>query len=342
MIQLDDIQIKYDDFVAIDNLNLEIQSGEFFTFLGPSGCGKTTTLRALAGFNQPSRGRVILDGEDITTKPIEQRGLGMVFQSYALFPTMTVYDNIAFGLRVDKWKKEDIDQRVHDLAKMVNLTDEQLEKNVSALSGGQQQRIAIARALAKKPTTVLFDEPLSNLDAKLRKQLRAELKRIQKQTGMTAVYVTHDQEEALVLSDHIAVFNNGYVEQVGTPEEIYNRSSSEFVCNFIGEANKLDEKIVQEINKLSKTIQIDPSNNNYIRQEKLKTWKLPEDVHSVTIPATVLHKEFYGLHSVYEYDLHGTRVKSTEKEDGNKSMEVGDVIEIYIDPENILSYPKEV
>lgn len=342
MIQLEDIQIKYDDFVAIDNLNLEIQSGEFFTFLGPSGCGKTTTLRALAGFNNPSRGRVIVDGEDITFTPVEDRQLGMVFQSYALFPTMTVYDNIAFGLRVDKWKKEDVHTRVQELAAMVNLTDEQLQKNVSALSGGQQQRIAIARALAKKPTTVLFDEPLSNLDAKLRKQLRQELKRIQKQTGMTAVYVTHDQEEALVLSDHIAVFNNGYVEQVGTPEEIYNHSATEFVCNFIGEANKLDEAIIHEINKLSTTIQIDPNHNNYIRQEKLKTWKLPEDTSSVTVKATVINKEFYGLHAVYEYDLHGSHVKSTEKEDGNKSMEVGDVIEIYIDPKHILSYPKEV
>ncbi len=334
------IEIRYGDFVAIHELNLEIQDGEFFTFLGPSGCGKTTTLRALAGFTPPSKGSVIVNGKDITHVPVEHRDLGMVFQSYALFPTMTVFDNIAFGLRVDKEKEDYIKERVGDLAKLVNLTDEQLQKNVSELSGGQQQRIAIARALAKKPEIVLFDEPLSNLDAKLRKQLREELKRIQKETGMTAVYVTHDQEEALVLSDHIAVFDNGYVAQVGTPTEIYDHSATEFVCNFIGEANKLGTDLINYLNSKS-DVKINPENNNYIRQEKIKTWILPDDAASIPILGKVVNKEFYGLQSVYDYEIHGSIVRSNEKEDGNKIMEVGDEVTLYVDPHHILSYEVE-
>ncbi|NLD16228.1 MAG: ABC transporter ATP-binding protein [Tissierellia bacterium] len=340
MIEMKNIEIRYGDFVAIHELNLEIQDGEFFTFLGPSGCGKTTTLRALAGFTPPSKGSVIVNGKDITHVPVEHRDLGMVFQSYALFPTMTVFDNIAFGLRVDKEKEDYIKERVGDLAKLVNLTDEQLQKNVSELSGGQQQRIAIARALAKKPEIVLFDEPLSNLDAKLRKQLREELKRIQKETGMTAVYVTHDQEEALVLSDHIAVFDNGYVAQVGTPTEIYDHSATEFVCNFIGEANKLGTDLINYLNSKS-DVKINPENNNYIRQEKIKTWILPDDAASIPILGKVVNKEFYGLQSVYDYEIHGSIVRSNEKEDGNKIMEVGDEVTLYVDPHHILSYEVE-
>ena len=179
-IQIEHIEIKFGDFVAIKDLSLTINKGEFFTFLGPSGCGKTTTLRALAGFITPTKGKIIVNGEDITHKPIEKRGIGMVFQSYALFPTMTVRQNITFGLEENKWEKSRIDKRVQEVAAMVNLTEEQLNKNVSALSGGQQQRVAIARALALEPEIIVLDEPLSNLDAKLRKSLRMDLKRIQK------------------------------------------------------------------------------------------------------------------------------------------------------------------
>ena len=179
LIRFQDIQVKFGDFVAIQNLNLDIKEGEFFTFLGPSGCGKTTTLRTLVGFITPSKGKMIVDGEDLTNTPIEKRQIGMVFQSYALFPTMSVYENIAFGLKVQKVKKEEIKKRVEELAKVVDLKDEQLLKNVSELSGGQQQRVAIARALALAPKIIVLDEPLSNLDAKLRKQLRKELKKLQ-------------------------------------------------------------------------------------------------------------------------------------------------------------------
>ena len=182
---------------------------------------------------------------DITHVPIEDRNIGIVFQSYALFPTMTVYDNIAFGLKIKKLKKPEIDRKVREIAKKVDLSDEQLKKAVSQLSGGQQQRVAIARALVTGPAIICMDEPLSNLDAKLRVQLRNELKKMQKDFGITTIYVTHDQEEALTLSDRIAVFNKGYIEQIGTPNEVYNFSKTEFVCNFIGDINRLEDGIVE-------------------------------------------------------------------------------------------------
>ena len=221
MIKYENIEIKYGDFVAIDNLNLDIREGEFFTFLGPSGCGKTTSLRALVGFLTPSKGKVYVGDKDVTNLPVEKRNIGMVFQSYALFPTMTVYDNIAFGMKVKKLTREEIDRKVHEVAAKIKITEEQLRKNVADLSGGQQQRVALARAIVLEPKILCLDEPLSNLDAKLRIDMRMELKRLQKELGITTLYVTHDQEEALTLSDRIAVFNNGYVEQVGTPYEIY-------------------------------------------------------------------------------------------------------------------------
>lgn len=239
MVKFENIEIKYGDFVAIENLNLDIKEGEFFTFLGPSGCGKTTSLRALVGFLSPSKGKVYVGDKDVTNLPVEKRNIGMVFQSYALFPTMSVYDNIAFGMKVKKASKTEIDQKVHEVAAKIKITESQLKKNVSDLSGGQQQRVALARAIVLEPKILCLDEPLSNLDAKLRIDMRMELKRLQKELGITTLYVTHDQEEALTLSDRIAVFNNGYVEQVGTPYEIYNESKSEFVCDFIGDINRL-------------------------------------------------------------------------------------------------------
>lgn len=269
LIQFNNLQIVFDKFVAIENLNLNIKKGEFFTLLGPSGCGKTTTLRSLVGFIKPTKGSIVVDGEDITNKPVEKRSIGMVFQSYALFPTMNVYENIAFGLKVQKYSKEQINKRVHEIAEIVELNQEQLIKKVSDLSGGQQQRVAIARALAMSPKILVLDEPLSNLDAKLRKQLRVELKRLQKDFGITMIYVTHDQEEALTMSDRIAVFNNGVIEQVGTPEEIYNHSKTEFVCNFIGDVNVIASDIVRKIVEETKSL-LSLDKVSYIRTEKLK------------------------------------------------------------------------
>ena len=213
MIKLEHIEVTFGSFKALKDINIDIHEGEFFTFLGPSGCGKTTTLRTITGFISPSAGTVSVRGKDITHTPIEKRNIGMVFQSYALFPTMTVYENIAFGLQVQKMDKEEIRKKVVEMGKKVDLNEEQLKKKVSELSGGQQQRVAIARALVTNPEIICLDEPLSNLDAKLRVQLRNELKDLQKRFGITTVYVTHDQEEALTLSDRIAVFNKGVIEQ---------------------------------------------------------------------------------------------------------------------------------
>ena len=222
MIRFNDIQIKYGEYVAIDNLNLEINEGEFFTMLGPSGCGKTTTLRSLVGFTYPTKGQIFIGDVDVTKMPTEKRGVSIVFQSYALFPTMNVYENIAFGLTLQKLPKEYIDKKVREAAAKVQIVPEKLFNNVSELSGGQQQRVAIARALVLNPKILCLDEPLSNLDAKLRVELRNELKKLQNELKITTIYVTHDQEEALTLSDRIAVFNKGKIEQVGTPQEIYN------------------------------------------------------------------------------------------------------------------------
>ena len=263
MIKLNDIVVKFGDFTALHDINVHVKEGEFFTFLGPSGCGKTTTLRTITGFIEPVSGSVFVKGRDITHVPIEDRNIGIVFQSYALFPTMTVYDNIAFGLKVKKVKKAEIDQRVREIARKVDLSDEQLQKAVSQLSGGQQQRVAIARALVTEPAIICMDEPLSNLDAKLRVQLRNELKKMQKDFGITTIYVTHDQEEALTLSDRIAVFNKGYIEQIGTPNEVYNFSKTEFVCNFIGDINRLSDEVVAKLNAAG--AQLDAARHNYVR-----------------------------------------------------------------------------
>lgn len=338
MIELKNLQVKYDDFVAINDINLSIKEGEFFTLLGPSGCGKTTTLRTIAGFLNPSQGNIVIDERDVTTVPVEKRGLGMVFQSYALFPTMTVYDNIAYGLRVDKLPKEQVDQRVKELAKLVELSHDQLQKNVSALSGGQQQRVAIARALAKNPKIVLFDEPLSNLDAKLRKQLRVELKRIQRETDMTAIYVTHDQEEALVMSDHIAVFNNGRIDQIGTPKEIYEQSKTEFVCNFIGDANLIGKELMSLINTQSNQRLFDLEKRHYIREEKVKLWRAPKDKNSIELKAKVLNEYFYGTFSTYVCQVEDTILTTIEKKDGNRTMVQDQELMLYIDPNDILEY----
>ena len=233
MVKFENIEIKYGDFVAIENLNLDIKEGEFFTFLGPSGCGKTTSLRALVGFLSPSKGKVYVGDKDVTNLPVEKRNIGMVFQSYALFPTMSVYDNIAFGMKVKKASKTEIDQKVHEVAAKIKITESQLKKNVSDLSGGQQQRVALARAIVLEPKILCLDEPLSNLDAKLRIDMRMELKRLQKELGITTLYVTHDQEEALTLSDRVLIINEGKIAQFADPQTIISHPANDFVGQFI-------------------------------------------------------------------------------------------------------------
>ena len=335
MIKLDNIVVKFDDFTALHDINVHVKEGEFFTFLGPSGCGKTTTLRTITGFIKPASGSVYMKDKDITNVPIEKRNIGIVFQSYALFPTMTVYDNIAFGLKIQKLKKDEIDKKVRDIARKVDLSDEQLEKAVSQLSGGQQQRVAIARALVTNPSVICLDEPLSNLDAKLRIQLRNELKQMQKDFGITSIYVTHDQEEALTLSDRIAVFNNGYIEQIGTPNEIYNHSATEFVCNFIGDINRLGDKIVEEIR--NKGTNLDPAMHHYIRLERLHVNKSMDDDHFV-FEAKVVSSEYYGLYIKYTVEAFGQTLKVIEKNDGTTPFVEGETVSISFSPNNIMSY----
>ncbi|MCR5760812.1 MAG: ABC transporter ATP-binding protein [Sphaerochaetaceae bacterium] len=334
MINLKDIVVKFGDFTALHDINIEVKEGEFFTFLGPSGCGKTTTLRTITGFIEPAEGSVIMKGEDITHVPIEKRNIGIVFQSYALFPTMTVYDNIAFGLKIKKLKKDEIDKKVRDIAKKVDLTDDQLQKAVSQLSGGQQQRVAIARALVTEPAIICLDEPLSNLDAKLRVQLRNELKKMQKDFGITSIYVTHDQEEALTLSDRIAVFNKGFIEQIGNPNEIYNHSATEFVCNFIGDINRLEDATVEELNK--RGAKLDPKKHHYIRLERIHVNSKDENMEK--FDGTVESMEYYGLYIKYTIRLATQTVKVIEKNDGSTPFGVGDNVSIAFLVSNIMSY----
>jgi putative spermidine/putrescine transport system ATP-binding protein len=240
-IKLDNVTKTFDGrVVAVDGVTLDIAAGEFFSLLGPSGCGKTTSLRMVAGFERPDSGRVHVAGRDITDVPVHRRDMGMVFQSYALFPHRTVAQNVAFGLRMREVPRPDIERRVNAALAQVALTGLEARKP-GQLSGGQQQRVALARALVVEPRVLLCDEPLGALDRKLRQQMQFEIKELQKRLGVTLVFVTHDQEEALAMSDRIAVMNDGRVEQVGSPTEIYERPRTRFVADFIGEINILEE-----------------------------------------------------------------------------------------------------
>ncbi|MEG0126176.1 MAG: ABC transporter ATP-binding protein [Clostridia bacterium] len=336
MIQLNDIVVKFGDFTALHQINVEVKEGEFFTFLGPSGCGKTTTLRTITGFIEPVEGTVCVRDQDITHVPIEERNIGIVFQSYALFPSMTVYDNIAFGLKIKKLKKPELDQKVRSIAKKVDLSDEQLAKAISQLSGGQQQRVAIARALVNEPAIICMDEPLSNLDAKLRVQLRNELKKMQRDFGITTIYVTHDQEEALTLSDRIAVFNNGCIEQIGTPNEIYNHSATEFVCNFIGDINRLDSDIIQQL--AAKGTSLCAEDHHFIRLERVRVNR-PADATELVLEGQIENREYYGLYIKYYIHVGTQVIKAIEKNDGINIYEPGERVKIGIHPVDIMTYP---
>lgn len=342
MIRLDNIEVSFGDFIAIPHLDLHVQPGEFFTLLGPSGCGKTTALRTLAGFIEPSSGTVHVDGKNVTRLPSDKRQVGMVFQNYALFPSMSVRDNIAFGLRVRKEKSAESDRLVRDIARRVELSDEQLDKNVAELSGGQQQRVAVARALVLRPKILLLDEPLSNLDAKLRHQLRQQLKDLQSEFGITTVYVTHDQDEALAMSDRVAVFNKGVVEQVGTPQDIYDRAATEFVCNFIGDSSPLTAEFVAEMNRLAGA-GLSVTANSYLRVEKASLTRpagggTGAGGTAVGLTGTVVSRTYHGLHSRYVVRSHGADIRLLVKEDGGVHPEAGSETTVYVQPGHVLQY----
>ena len=294
MIELKNISMRYGSFTAVHDLNVEIRDGEFFTFLGPSGCGKTTTLRAIAGFETPAAGTITAFGRDLSGLLPEERGLGFVFQNYALFPSMSVYENIAFGLKAHKVPKKEILPRVQAIAEKTGIT-EHLHKKITELSGGQQQRIAIARALVLEPKVLLTDEPLSNLDAKLRVSTREEIRKLQRALGITTIYVTHDQEEAMAISDRIAVFNVGRIEQVASPKEIYNHPANAAVARFIGDINCLGGTAKQE---LRQTLGCGDDESLFIRPHKVRITKQPQSTPGSSELAAVIDSfEFLGAYT---------------------------------------------
>ena len=245
IIEFKNIQKGFGDKVVLDDISFYVNKGEFLTLLGPSGCGKTTLLRLLAGFGNTDSGEILINGENITNVPPHERPVNTVFQRYALFPHLDVYENIAFGLKLQKVPTDEIDKKVRRVLKMVSMTDYE-DRDVESLSGGQQQRVAIARAIVNQPKVLLLDEPLAALDLKMRKDMQIELKEMHRKLGITFIYVTHDQEEALTLSDTIVVMNEGKIQQIGTPTDIYNEPQNEFVADFIGESNILNGKMVKD------------------------------------------------------------------------------------------------
>jgi putative spermidine/putrescine transport system ATP-binding protein len=278
---LNHIRKQFGNSVAVQDFNLSAEKGEFISFLGPSGCGKTTTLRMIAGFEPPTSGEIRLQGKDITHMPANKRNVGMVFQAYALFPNMTVADNIGFGLKIAGAPKSDIQQRVNEMLELIHLPDFGA-RYPQQLSGGQQQRVALARALAFRPQVLLLDEPLSALDAKIRVDLRGEIRRIQRQLNITTIYVTHDQEEALSMSDRIVVMNKAKVEQIGTPFEIYNYPTTDFTARFVGHLNQIHVNVINNKNGVcelgGQTIRISQS----IAKENGETVRLalrPEEIY---------------------------------------------------------------
>ena len=282
LIELKGISKSYDGEKVIDSMNLYIRDGEFITFLGPSGCGKTTTLRIIGGFETADEGELYFDGVEISDVPAHKRQVNTVFQKYALFPHLNVYENIAFPLRLKKLKEDEIKTRVTEMLAMVALTGFE-NKSVSTLSGGQQQRVAIARALVSKPKVLLLDEPLGALDLKLRKDMQKELKGIQKQTGITFIYVTHDQEEALTMSDTIVVMADGKIQQIGTPVDIYNEPENAFVADFIGESNIVDGVMLEDCKVRFAGHTFECVDTGFAKNEPVDVVIRPEDVDVVPV-----------------------------------------------------------
>ena len=275
MIILTNLRKQYGDFVAVENTTLNVKKGEFLTFLGSSGCGKTTTLRMIAGFEDPTEGSILIGGKHAEHLPPNKREVNTVFQNYALFPHLTIRENIAFGLKLQKVKKAEIKERAENIIKLVKL-EEHADKSPDQLSGGQKQRVAIARAIVNNPKVLLLDEPLGALDLKLRKEMQLELKQLQRELEITFIYVTHDQEEALTMSDRIVVMNKGRIEQVGTAHEIYERPQTKFVAQFIGETNLFEDVEILEKNGNDYVVAI---GSEKVSTDSMKDFKPGEKVH---------------------------------------------------------------
>ena len=335
IIELRNLSKTYEDNKVLDNLSLDIKRNEFLTLLGPSGCGKTTTLKIIAGFEYADEGNVLFEEKDITDLPPNERQINTVFQKYALFPHMNIYENIAFGLKIKKLPKDEIDRKVKEMLKLVAL--EGFEKRrVESLSGGQQQRVAIARALVNEPKVLLLDEPLGALDLKLRQEMQIELKRMQQKLGITFIFVTHDQEEALSMSDTIVVMNKGKIQQMGSPEDIYNEPKNSFVAKFIGESNIFDGTMLEDFKVEFCGNVFDCVDKGFEKNENIEVVIRPEDIKMVQpeegmLKGIVTSTVFKGVHYeilVQENDrmwiLHNT-----------KSAEVGSELGMDIYPEDI-------
>ena len=335
IVSLKGIGVAFDGEAVLNNINLDIRDKEFVTLLGPSGCGKTTTLRIIGGFLQPENGKIMFEGKDITNVPPYKRNVNTVFQKYALFPHLNVYDNIAFGLRVKKLSKDEIDKRVSEMLELVNLKGFE-QRNVQNLSGGQQQRVAIARALVNRPKVLLLDEPLGALDLKLRKEMQTELKRIQQSLEITFIYVTHDQEEALTMSDTVVVMKDGDILQIGGPVDIYNEPKNAFVADFIGESNIIDGIMLRDRLVLICGHEFECVDSGFEDNEAIDVVIRPEDITlgasgNSKISGVVRSVTFKGVHyemvidtSDFSWLVHST-----------KAAEVGSEVGINFGPDDI-------
>lgn len=336
IIDLQNISVSFDGQTILNNINLQIHDGEFVTLLGPSGCGKTTTLRIIAGFQQPDKGNVIFEGKNIDGVPAYKRQVNTIFQRYALFPHLNVHDNIAFGLKVKMIKdKKFINEKVDEMLELVNLKGFG-SRNINSLSGGQQQRVAIARALAVDPRVVLLDEPLGALDLKLRKDMQIELKNIQQKLGITFIYVTHDQEEALSMSDTVVVMNNGEIQHIGTPLDVYNEPKNAFVADFIGESNILDGVMHEDFSVEFSGMRFQCVDKGFKKDEPVDVVIRPEDIDVLPegqgmLSGKVTSVTFKGVHYEIIVDIDGFKwmIQTTQK------SEVGDTIGISIKPDEM-------
>lgn len=365
IISLQGVCKVFDGNTVVDNFNLDVTKGQFVTFLGPSGCGKTTTLRMIAGFDTPTSGKILLNGEDITKIPPHKRPINTVFQRYALFPYLDVYDNVAFGLKLKKIPYTKIDRKGNEVTKYRKLTNEEIDKKVakalatvdleeledrdiSTLSGGQQQRVAIARAIVNEPEILLLDEPLGALDLKMRKDMQLELKEMHKKLGITFIYVTHDQEEALTMSDVIVVMKSGEIQQIGSPTDIYNEPINAYVANFVGESNIYNatmcaNKKVRFLNHIFDCVDDFPTNEKVdvvIRPEDVILTKVkdPDLSSKEVLIGKIDTKIFKGVH--YEYVVMVGKNEVIAQDTKNRN--VGDYVKIEVDPENIQIMKKDV
>ena len=337
IIDLKDITVRYGDNTVLENLNLYINEKEFITLLGPSGCGKTTTLRAIAGFIKPDSGEVVFEGKVINDVPPHKRKVNTIFQRYALFSHLNVYENIAFGPQLQKMSKEDIRKKVAQMLELVNLKGFE-KRTIDSLSGGQQQRVAIARALANNPHVLLLDEPLGALDLKLRKDMQRELKNIQQELDITFIYVTHDQEEALSMSDTVVVMDKGKIQQIGTPEDIYNEPVNAFVADFIGESNIVDAVMLEDYHVTFGGVRFRCLDSGFEKNEFVEAVVRPEDIKIVkpgakaALTGEITSVTFKGVHFEILVDVGGFiwMIQTTQE-----NLKEGDVIGMYIEPDAI-------